>query len=1256
MPTYATDMRYVTSGNTVHLNFTRNSFTDGYPYYLEEVVIQKYTGGTGTTNVVTLSYGMYPTAPYADYWRYFTTSFSQTSGTTETYRIRSRYGASRYYYSADFDVYVPTPTEYSVYTYTGDTTITLTAGHRIEYVVGAGGGGGGSVSVNGFNHSSGGGGAGGVLYGVIPESTAGDYDIIIGAGGAGATTGQTVGARGEDTWFSGTSLQIHTYGGGGGGSDGYYGTSGGSYGGHGIVGGYQETFGITPQGMGAGPYGNNGSGTGGGGAAAFGDWNGGQSGYPGYGVTLGIGGSAYVYGSGGFGGQAWGGGYPHDGGDATTYSSAGGAAVMYNSSTPRHGGDGMQGVVILKFIPAPIVTTSAATNVSFTTATGGGCISYSGDSTITDRGICWSTGATPTIANSHKHVTGTTGCFSASMTGLTSGCTTYYVRAFCVNGLGTFYGDIKTFKTVGTMSAGSTAADQTIDYGDAPAQLTTPTAPSCGTLPYNLLWQYTTGGTGGTYINLAGNVLPSYQPPALYADRWYRKRVIDSGSPAQTGYTNSIKITVTPPTVYAGIIGDAQSGVCSGTPPEELYTITAPSGGTSGYTFTYQWYSGTTSGATGLISGATGTTYQPPFLYQNTWYRKKVTNNGAVDYTPSILIELNLVTVGVIGDAQTIYSGQQPAELTGTTDTGSGTISYYWQSNTDGSSYMQNNLATTKNYQPPILTGNTWYRRTTKSTIGGDYCWTNSNIIKITVKTTVWSDVGQSNCTCYGIGTGAIYLSNPSGATGSNYESSIDGGATWQTYGNYLNLPAGTYDVWVRDADDIYNSALISIVNILQPNPLYAAVAYTDCSYIGSNDGTITFSAPSGGSGNYNYSIDAGVTWQASTNFTGLAPQTYYPAVRDSADLSCFILLADLTIVVSFTLAPFCTGVNYTITDASCGGTGKISINDINYLTYYTFTLTDALGVSYSLTGLDFIIPSGYYFLTATPLPAYAYYYSTCSLSWLPVNDVDTTLSLTMIVRPTETSYLRSVNAGARVYGDWSDSVSGLTHDYYLFNVLTGVVLQVTGSTDPSGFVYQPAENGTYYGYIVNANGCKKLTGVIHVQNAQQPFNLSGIKKCYIAKYFDSVDWNNWRTDDEDYFVQSLDVLKFQSAKIKAFTNITQWYSLPTSDDSRFEQKMVKVRQGYVFNNVLTLSFSPSTYNKWIATGTLLDYNWIVVFQDLNDNWFCFGYQNQGAKVRSYSRKSDYNYYALEFSCNSSDKILTAIDYKNYVLPIIINS
>jgi hypothetical protein len=94
----------------------------------------------------------------------------------------------------------------------------------------------------------------------------------------------------------------------------------------------------------------------------------------------------------------------------------------------------------------PVVTTTTVSNITATTATSGGNITDEGSSTVISRGVCWSTGTSPTISDSKTTDGSGLGSFSSNLTGLSDG-TTYYVTAYATNNIGTGYGNKISFTT-----------------------------------------------------------------------------------------------------------------------------------------------------------------------------------------------------------------------------------------------------------------------------------------------------------------------------------------------------------------------------------------------------------------------------------------------------------------------------------------------------------------------------------------------------------------------------------------------------------------------------------------------------------------------------------------------------------------------------------------------------------------------------------------------------------------------------------------
>lgn len=95
----------------------------------------------------------------------------------------------------------------------------------------------------------------------------------------------------------------------------------------------------------------------------------------------------------------------------------------------------------------PTVSTTAITNITTNSAVSGGSITADGGSSITTRGIVWSTSQNPTIALTTKTTDGTAlGSFISNMITLVQN-TTYYVKAYATNSAGTAYGNQVEFKT-----------------------------------------------------------------------------------------------------------------------------------------------------------------------------------------------------------------------------------------------------------------------------------------------------------------------------------------------------------------------------------------------------------------------------------------------------------------------------------------------------------------------------------------------------------------------------------------------------------------------------------------------------------------------------------------------------------------------------------------------------------------------------------------------------------------------------------------
>lgn len=194
---------------------------------------------------------------------------------------------------------------------------------------------------------------------------------------------------------------------------------------------------------------------------------------------------------------------------------------------------------------------------------------------------------------------------------------------------------------------------------------------------------------------------------------------------------------------------------------------------------------------------------------------------------------------------------------------------------------------------------------------------------------------GFTPVSCFGGSDGTITLSASGGEA--PYLFSIDNGTNYQVSGSFVNLAAGTYNLRIQDAN---NCETTDTITVTQPNQLAAESQQTQnytCLQLGEiTVGSVT--PTSGGSGDYQYSINGG-PWTPSTTggtvFANLTDGTYSIQVRDANEIGCTITLPNVVIAPLPTEPTLSTSVAY-----NCDGTGNITVlpNDPTY----TYSLNGA--------------------------------------------------------------------------------------------------------------------------------------------------------------------------------------------------------------------------------------------------------------------------------------------------------------------------
>jgi len=257
------------------------------------------------------------------------------------------------------------------------------------------------------------------------------------------------------------------------------------------------------------------------------------------------------------------------------------------------------------------------------------------------------------------------------------------------------------------------------------------------------------------------------------------------------------------------------------------------------------------------------------------------------------------------------------------------------------------------------ITGSSWTKNLVYSNLAkGKYkvemrdantitCFVTLANIEIVEPKILAGNVIPKNTTCSG-NDGTISISNSSGGWGT-YEYSIDN-INWQSVPLFTGLIAGTYPVSIRDAVIKTCVILLETIIIKSLVDMDAIPDHLDITCFGANNGKISFLNPSGGSGNYEYTVDGGTKWQSSPLFENLSPGTYNLLMRDANSKNCVKAIQNsFTLIQPQILAATVTSVNETYTTAKDGsititnpsGGSKsyvYSIDGVNWQNSGTFT------------------------------------------------------------------------------------------------------------------------------------------------------------------------------------------------------------------------------------------------------------------------------------------------------------------------------
>jgi len=153
------------------------------------------------------------------------------------------------------------------------------------------------------------------------------------------------------------------------------------------------------------------------------------------------------------------------------------------------------------------------------------------------------------------------------------------------------------------------------------------------------------------------------------------------------------------------------------------------------------------------------------------------------------------------------------------------------------------------------------------------------------------------------------------------------------TTGTFMNLAAGIYNYHVTDSLGCAGNGIVEVENDAS---LAASLTYDSVSCYGSSDGFILVLNPTGGSGNYEFSLDM-LAWQTDPVFTGLGAGTYLVYMRDSLAPVCSTLIDSVVVNQPEALYGEVIHVNVSVPGANDGSLKVVNVSGGSG--YYEFSI-----------------------------------------------------------------------------------------------------------------------------------------------------------------------------------------------------------------------------------------------------------------------------------------------------------------------------
>ena len=261
--------------------------------------------------------------------------------------------------------------------------------------------------------------------------------------------------------------------------------------------------------------------------------------------------------------------------------------------------------------------------------------------------------------------------------------------------------------TANFTSAGGIAGNESGCGAYDPGVISSTANPSGTSAAPDYQWQSRTAG--GSWTDIPGGL---YIDPGTITETTEYRRGARAGDCVPYVWTNAVTKTVTNNPSNPGTISGDQSN-CGAFDPAAISSTALPSGHTG--TLIYRWQQQTTAGWSS-VSGATGASFDPPYLTETTNYRRLARVDGCSGWSYSAPITItvieNVTDAGAISGDELSCGAFDPAAIVSDAAPTGSNVSFSWQQR-PGTSGPWTVIAgaTAPTYDPGTIAVTTQYRR-----------------------------------------------------------------------------------------------------------------------------------------------------------------------------------------------------------------------------------------------------------------------------------------------------------------------------------------------------------------------------------------------------------------------------------------------------------------------------------------------------------------------------------------------------------------